>query len=169
MTGWQLCSSLPRLRYFYKILFLGQNTVFSLSEFCFWFLKVASLHLVSLSNVDGKDFLIACSPCGLWCRPHVCIGGGGGGHSNYFLMGVCLTKLWNGGLKSWLQAQIIGSLELQKPWNVSLVGSKERTKTTKYTDFGATCVPKTYGNSQIGKLFPLFWIWGCKARLELYS
>ena len=34
-------------------------------------------------------------------------GGGGGGHSDYFLTGVCLTKLWNGGLKSWLQAQNI--------------------------------------------------------------
>ena len=41
MTGWQLCSSLLRLRFFRpKYFFLGQNTVFPLSEYCFWFLKV---------------------------------------------------------------------------------------------------------------------------------
>ena len=56
----------------------------------------------------------------VYCKWH--IPGGGGGHSNYFLMGVCLTKPWNGGLKSWLQAQNIGSLELHKPWNQSLGG-----------------------------------------------
>ena len=55
-------------------------------------------------------------------------GGGGGGHSNYFLTGVCLTKPWNGGLKSWLQAQNIGSLELQKPWNGSLGGLRSERK-----------------------------------------
>ena len=36
MTGWQLCSSLPRLRYFYKILFLG-------SKYCFFPLRVLFL------------------------------------------------------------------------------------------------------------------------------
>ena len=40
MTGWQLCSSLPRLRYFLQnTFFWGQNTVFSLSEYCFWFFE----------------------------------------------------------------------------------------------------------------------------------
>ena len=65
-------------------------------------------------------------------------GGGGGGHSNYFLTGVCLTKPWNGGLKSWLQAQNKGSLELHKLWNRSLGGLRSGLKPQKYMDFGAT-------------------------------
>ena len=47
---------------------------------------------------------------------------GGGGHSNYFLTGVCLTKPWNGGLRS--------GLKPQNTWILKL--------------------PKTYGNPQMG-------------------
>ena len=90
-------------------------------------------------------------------RPWGCValgirggGGGGGGHSNYFLMGgggVCLTKPWNGGLKSWLQAQNIGSLELQKPWNGSLGGLRSGLKPQNTWTLE---LPKTYGNPQMG-------------------
>ena len=84
-----------------------------------------------------------------------------GGHSNYFLTGVCLTKPWNGGLKSWLQAQNIGSLELHKPWNRSLGGLRSGLKPQNTWTLE---LPKTYGNPLF---WILFWIWGCKARLEL--
>ena len=40
MTGWQLCFAPSPSLFFTKYFFLGQNTVFSLSEYCFWFLKV---------------------------------------------------------------------------------------------------------------------------------
>ena len=85
----------------------------------------------------------------------------GGGHSNYFLTRVCLTKPWNGGLKSWLQAQNIGSLELHKPWNRSLGGLRSGLKPQNTWTLE---LPKTYGNPLF---WILFWIWGCKARLEL--
>ena len=87
--------------------------------------------------------------------------GGGGGHSNYFSTGVCLTKPWNGGLKSWLQAQNIGSLELHKPWNRNLGGLRSGLKPQNTWTLE---LPKTYGNPLF---WILFWIWGCKARLEL--
>ena len=87
-------------------------------------------------------------------KVHKCIfdpppppGGGGGLHSNYFLTGVCLTKPWNGGLKSWLQAQNIGSLELQKPWNGNLGGLRSGLKPQNTWTLE---LPKTYGNPQMG-------------------
>ena len=60
MTGWQLCSSLPRLRYFLQNTFFGVKILFfSLSEYCFWFLKVGiSGSRPSLSI--GPTFSIFC-------------------------------------------------------------------------------------------------------------
>ena len=46
MTGWQLCFAPSPSLFFTKYFFWGQNTVFSLSEYCFWFLKVGISALV---------------------------------------------------------------------------------------------------------------------------
>ena len=64
-------------------------------------------------------------------------------------------------VKSWLQAQNIGSLELHKPWNQSLGGLRSGLKPQNTWTLE---LPKTYGNPLF---WILFWIWGCKARLEL--
>ena len=43
---------------FYKILFFGQNTVFSLSEYCFWFLKVGISAQSCVMN-DSLSFILS--------------------------------------------------------------------------------------------------------------
>ena len=84
-----------------------------------------------------------------------------GGHSNYFWRGCASRNPEMGVLRAGLQAQNIGSLELQKPWNRSIGGLRSGLKPQNTWTLE---LPKTYGNPLF---WILFWIWGCKARLEL--
>ena len=51
MTGWQLCFAPSPSLFFTKYFFWGQNTVFSLSEYCFWFLKVGISVYISVMEL----------------------------------------------------------------------------------------------------------------------